>query len=141
MKLQLAPGLTIKASSISGRGCFATTYFKRGRKIAEYTGEKISNAEAERRKHRRILRICAVNERWSLDGCRGGNGTHYMNHSCRPNAFTRTLRGHIIFFALRDIKPGDEITIDYEDTLHSDSKKCTCRVPGCRGTINNVAGR
>jgi SET domain-containing protein len=141
MTLKLALGLTIKESSIDGRGCFATKLFKRRRKIAEYTGEKISNLEAERRARRRILRICAVDGRWSLDGSRGGNGTHYINHSCRPNAFTRTLHGHIIFFALRDIKPGDEITIDYEDTLHSDSKKCTCRMPGCRGTINNVAGR
>ena len=139
MKLQLAPGLTIKASSINGRGCFAITDFKCWRKIAEYTGEKISNAEAERRKHRRILRICAVDERWSLDGSRGGNGTHYINHSCRPNAFTRTLRGHIIFFALRDIKPGEEITIDYEDTLHSDRKRCTCGTRSCRGTINRIS--
>jgi SET domain-containing protein len=138
MTLQLAPGLTIKASSISGRGCFATKYFKRGRRIAEYTGEKISNAEAERRKHRRILRICAVDERWSLDGSRGGNGTHYMNHSCRPNAFTRTLRSHIIFFALRDIKAGEEITIDYEETLHSDRKRCSCAAASCRGTINRL---
>src|SRR5882762_7332599 len=110
MTLKLAPGLTLKESSIDGRGCFATKLFKRRRKIAEYAGEKISNLEAERRARRRILRICAIDGRWSLDGSRGGNGTHYINHSCRPNAFTRTLHGHIIFFALRDIKPGDEIT-------------------------------
>jgi SET domain-containing protein len=139
MTLKLAPGLTIKESSIDGRGCFASTPFKRGRKIAEYTGEKISNLESERRAKRRILRICAIDERWSLDGSRGGNGTHYINHSCRPNAFTRTLRGHIIFFALRDIKPGEEITIDYEDTLHSDRKRCTCGAPSCRGTINKIS--
>ena len=136
MKLQLAPGLTIRASSIDGRGCFATALFKRGRKIAEYTGVKISNAEAERRKHRRILRICAVNERWSLDGSRGGNGTHYINHCCDPNAYMKSLYGHVLFFALRDIRPGEEITIDYENTLHSDRKRCSCGARSCRGTIN-----
>ena len=99
----------------------------------------LSNLEAERRARRRILRICAVDGRWSLDGSRGGNGTHYINHSCRPNAFTRTLHGHIIFFALRDIKPGNEITIDYESTLHSDRKRCTCGAPSCRGTINKIS--
>src|SRR2546428_9208519 len=136
MKLQLAPGLTIRASSIDGRGCFATALFKRGRKIAEYTDVKISHAEAERRHHRRILRICAVNERWSLDGSRGGNGTHYINHCCDPNAYMKSLYGHVLFFALRDIRPREEITIDYENTLHSDRKRCSCGARSCRGTIN-----
>jgi SET domain-containing protein len=136
MKLQLASGLSIKRSPIEGKGCFGTRSFAKGRKIAEYTGEKISTAEAKRRAHRRKLRICAINNRWSLDGSRGGNGTHYINHSCRPNAYMKILYGHILFLALRDIKPGEEITIDYESTLHSDKKRCTCRAPSCRGTIN-----
>ena len=134
--LNLAPGLTVAKSAIHGRGCFATTSFKRRRKIAEYTGEKITNAEAERRGHRRVLRISGLDNRWSIDGSRGGNGTHYINHSCRPNSFMQTIRGHLLVLALRDIKAGEEITIDYEYTLHSDRKRCTCNVPGCRGTIN-----
>jgi SET domain-containing protein len=138
MKLSLAPGLTIKKSSIEGKGCFATVAFKHRRKIAEYTGEKITNAEANRRASRRKLRICAINERWSLDGSRGGNGTHYINHSCEPNAFMQILYGHILFIALRDIQAGEEITIDYESTLHSDTKRCVCGATTCRGTINRV---
>lgn len=105
--------------------------------IAEYTGERITDAEATRRaRKRRVLRICAIDSRWSLDGSRNGNGTHYINHSCRPNAFMKILYGHIQFYALRDIRPGEEITIDYEYTLHSDKKRCHCGAHGCRGTIN-----
>src|SRR5215213_449432 len=74
--MKLAHGLAVKPSAIHGRGCFATIPFKRRHKIAAYTGEKISNAEARRRAHRKMLRICQVNSRWSLDGSRGGNGTH-----------------------------------------------------------------
>ena len=136
MKLNLAPGLAVKKSTIEGKGCFATVAFKHRRKIAEYTGEKITNAEANRRASRRKLRICAINERWSLDGSRGGNGTHYINHSCEPNAFMQILYGHILFIALRDIHAGEEITIDYESTLHSNKKRCVCGAPSCRGTIN-----
>jgi SET domain-containing protein len=136
MKLNLAPGLEVKKSAIQGRGCFSNALFKRGRKIAEYTGERISNAEANRRAQRRILRICAINNRWSLDGSKGGNGTHYINHSCEPNSYMKILYGHILFLALRDIQPGEEITIDYESTLHPNSKKCTCGSPLCRTTIN-----
>lgn len=138
MKLQLAPGLTIKTSTIHGKGCFATTRFLKRRKIAEYAGEKISNAEANRRSNRKTLRICAINNRWSLDGSRGGNGTHYINHSCEPNAFMQIVRGHILFIALRDIVPGEEITIDYESTLHPDTKRCICGAQNCRGTINRI---
>ena len=83
-----------------------------------------------------MLRICEVNSRWSLDGSRGGNGTHYINHSCSPNAFMKILYDHILFIALRDIEPGEEITIDYEQTLHSDDKRCICGASTCRGTIN-----
>lgn len=138
MKLKLAPGLAIRKSVIEGKGCFAVVAFKYRRKIAEYTGERITNAEANRRASRRKLRICAINDRWSLDGSRGGNGTHYINHSCEPNAFMQILYGHILFIALRDIRPGEEITIDYESTLHSDEKKCVCGAPSCRKTINRL---
>jgi SET domain-containing protein len=138
VKLKLAPGLTIKTSPIHGKGCFATTTFQAHHKIAEYAGEKISNAEANRRAKRKTLRICAINNRWSLDGSRGGNGTHYINHSCAPNAFMKILYKHILFIALRDIASGEEITIDYESTLHSDSKRCICGALTCRGTINRV---
>jgi SET domain-containing protein len=136
MKLRLAPGLSIRKSPIDGKGCFATVCFPRRRKIAEYTGQRIPDREAQRRAHRARLRICDIDGRWSLDGSRGGNGTHYINHCCEPNAYTKTVYGHILFFALRDICPGEEITIDYEITLHSDRKRCRCGTASCRGTIN-----
>jgi SET domain-containing protein len=136
MRLNLAPGLAIGKSRINGKGCFSTVHFPSRKKIAEYTGERISDAEARRRRGRRKLRICGIDDRWSLDGSRGGNGTHYINHSCEPNAFMQSVRGHILFYALRDIAPGEEITVDYGTTLHKDSKKCFCGAAKCRGTIN-----
>jgi len=138
MKLKLAPGLDVKNSRINGKGCFARVHFESRKKIADYTGERISTAEAKRRANRRLLRICAIDSRWSLDGSRGGNGTHYINHSCEPNSYMKIHYGRVQFYALRDIRPGEEITIDYESTLHSDSKRCYCGAKTCRGTINRV---
>ncbi len=135
--MPLAAGLTIKKSPINGKGCFATAFFPRRRKICEYAGELITNREAKRRaRTRRKLRSCAIDQQRSIDGSRGGNGSHYINHSCQPNAFMQGVRGHLLFFALRDIQPGEEITIDYQTTLHPNSKRCTCGAPQCRGTIN-----
>lgn len=139
MKLRLAEGLAVRKSKINGKGCFATAAFRRGRKIAEYAGELINDAEAERRaRNRRLLRICAINHNWSIDGSRWGNGTHYINHSCQPNCYMKILYNHILFYALRDIHPGDEITLDYVMTLHSDKKRCACGAENCRGTINKA---
>ena len=137
MKSKLAPGLAVRKSKIDGKGCFAVTFFPKGRKIAEYAGERITAGEGERRlSTRRKHRICALDDGWSLDGSRGGNGTHYLNHSCDPNAYMRTTRGHLIFMALRDILPGEEITCDYISTYHPDDYRCRCKSPKCRGTIN-----
>jgi uncharacterized protein len=138
MRQTLAPGLAVKKSRINGRGCFATVRFPRGKKIADYAGERIPDAEANRRANRRVLRICAVDEQWSIDGSRGGNGTHYINHSCAPNAYMKILYGHVQFYALRDISPGEEITVDYISTLHPDTKRCSCGAQTCRGTINRI---
>jgi uncharacterized protein len=137
MRMNLAPGLAVRRSRIHGRGCFATAPFARRRKIAEYTGQRISNAQAARLgKDRRVLRISGLDDRWSIDGGRGGNGTHYINHSCTPNAFMQTIGKKLLVLALRDIAPGEEITVDYVSTYHSDRKRCTCNAPGCRGRIN-----
>lgn len=138
MRLKLDPKLEIKRSPIEGRGCFARVHLPRGKKIAEYTGERISNAEANRRAGRRRLRICDIDGHWSLDGSKGGNGTHYINHSCEPNSFMKGVYKHILVVALRDIAPGEEITVDYHSTLHSDKKRCTCGTPSCRRTINRI---
>lgn len=137
--LILTSSLAVLPSPIDGRGCFATRLFPARKKIAEYTGELIATAEAERRaRGRRYLRVCAINDRWSIDGALGGNATAFMNHSCQPNAFMRTHGGRILFFALRDIEPGEEITVDYVRTYHSDKKRCTCGAATCRGTVNKL---
>lgn len=134
---KLAPGIEVRPSAIDGRGCFATSRFRKGRKIAEYEGERISRHEIARRlKGKRRIHICAIDSYWAIDGSRHGNGTQFINHSCRPNCSVRIIRGHILFFALRDIEPGEEILLDYEQSYHSDRKLCNCGAPGCRGKIN-----
>ncbi len=139
MKTELAEGIEVKRSRIDGRGCFAAAPFRKGRKIAEMTGELVSRVEAARRmRGRRRLHICAINPYWGVDGSRGGNGMQYVNHSCTPNTFIRIIHGHVIFFALRDIEPGEELTLDYVNSYHPNSYRCRCQSPGCRGSLNLV---
>jgi len=57
----------------------------------------------------------------------------YVNHSCNPNC---GLRGEITGVAMRDIKQGEEITMDYAMLDNENSKfECTCGSSTCRKTI------
>jgi SET domain-containing protein len=137
VKTQLAYGIEVKPSRIDGKGCFATVPFRARRKVAELTGERVSRIEAARRmRGKRRLHICAIDSYWGIDSSRGGNGTQYVNHCCEPNCFMRITRGHIIIYALRDISPGEELTLDYGETYHPDSKLCRCGAASCRVTLN-----
>jgi SET domain-containing protein len=136
-KTEFAHGIEVKPSSIDGKGCFATVAFRARRKVAELTGERVSRVEAARRmRGKRRLHICAIDSYWGVDGSRGGNGTQYINHRCEPNCFMRVTAGRIIIYALRDIAPGEELTLDYGETYHDDSKLCRCGAPSCHVTLN-----
>jgi len=61
----------------------------------------------------------------------------FVNHSCDPNL---GVRGEREFVALRDISPGDELTVDYAittDEVHW-AMECRCAAPNCRGLIRSV---
>lgn len=51
-----------------------------------------------------------------------------FNHSCAPNATWCTAGKNMIVFAVKDIQPGDEVTVLFRDDLkgRGDLKKCPC---------------
>ena len=109
-----AEGLTVAPSCLHGLGCFTTRPFAKGRKIAEYAGtlrrwEEMSVAEAPWE----LNYILDLDGAWVIDAADGGNPTRYINHSCDANVFMRVTRMHAIFYALRDIAPGEELTWRY----------------------------
>jgi uncharacterized protein len=130
-----APKLVVGRSGINGKGCFAAVPLLARRKVGELLGERISNREAARRVARGgKVRICELDERWSIDASRGGDATAFINHSCEPNCFSRVLHGHMLFFALRDIAAGEELTLDYTPSQHP-GRRCTCGAAKCRGVM------
>jgi SET domain-containing protein len=58
----------------------------------------------------------------------------YVNHSCAPNA---GLSGQIALVAMRDIRPGEDITYDYamSDGSAYDEFDCCCGAAECRGRV------
>lgn len=137
----------VRRSRIQGRGGYATCDIRKGEWIVEYTGEKITWGESDRRyddnsmsRHHTFL--FTLNQRYVIDAAVGGNDARYLNHSCDPNCEAVITGGHIYIAALRDIRKGEELVYDYsyardKDTTEEDEKLyvCRCGSPKCRGTI------
>jgi SET domain-containing protein len=129
----MAEGLEVKKSGIFGRGCFARKHFPARKKIANYAGELIKGRRRimARLNRQDAIKIISLNDDTAIDGTVGGDATAFINHSCAPNAFMRNMPGdRVAFFALRDINPGEEITMDYRDPDHPEV--CRCGAPNCR---------
>jgi len=122
-------------SAIEGRGVIAGAKIPRRRKIGEVTGEIIS-VRAARNRAKGKCRICLIDlsNTHALD-CTGGNTLRLLNHSCRSNAFLRICRNRVEVYAKRDIRKGEEITVDYVESAHSGGMKCGCGQKECRDTI------
>lgn len=96
--------------SKTGLGLFATETIKRGTHIINYTGNKLTNTEADKLYTKYIFEL---NGRYSIDGSPRTNTARYINHSCKPNATIDIVRGEIRIKSIRRIEPGDEITYNY----------------------------
>ena len=144
-----APLYVVRRSPIHGRGVFAARYIRKGTKIVEYTGERISNREADQRyddskmkRHHTFL--FTLDKKTVVDGAisAGGGDARYINHSCDPNCEAIITGKKIFIHAKRGIPSGSELAYDYqyERTGKNDDELekfyfCRCGSPNCRGTI------
>jgi SET domain-containing protein len=128
--------LEIRKSKIHRYGVYAAQRIPGNRKVIEYTGEKISNAEADRRHEGGgYTYLFELGSRHTIDGAVGGSGAEIINHSCEPNLITRVMKGHILYMSLRPIKRGEELTVDYNFDDNGDKTPCRCGSKKCRGRM------
>jgi uncharacterized protein len=128
--------LKIAPSKIHRWGMYAGEKIPKGRKIIEYTGEKCSRRETKIRAEREFNYLFTLDSYWTIDGSVGGSGAEYINHCCAPNVESRIVKGHVLYFAMRDIKTGEELTLDYRFGADVEKHNCACGAKECRGTIN-----
>src|ERR1700704_3675056 len=119
--------------SRTGLGLFATEPIKKHAFIVEYTGRRITTAQAEKLEARNARYLYEINSRWTIAGKTRRNLGRYANHSCRPNAESDTIRGKkVILRAIKNIKPGDEITYSYgRDYFDVYVKPVGCKCTKC----------
>lgn len=128
--------LKFRNSRIHGRGVFAGEDIPANRKVIEYTGERISARQADKRGHGHCTYYFSLDRYWVLDGSVGGSGAELINHSCGPNLVSRIMKGHILYMSLRKIRKGEELTVDYHFSKKDEPTPCYCQAANCRRTIN-----
>ena len=120
----------VKKSS-AGLGLFATAEYKKGELVIEYIGERITEAEANRRGGKYLFEL---NDDWTIDGKGRDNTARYLNHACKPNCYPELNDDEtkIFIFAKRAIKAGEELTYNYGKMYFNDLiKKDGCRCATC----------
>ena len=148
MKNTKSEWIVIKRSKIHTEGLFAKKDIPKGTKIIEYVGEKITVAEALDRNEEHNERaktdkkagavyIFNLNSRYCIDGSFSWNTANLVNHSCDPNCIYKITRGHIWIIAKREIKKGEEVTMNYGFALVKSFKEhpCKCGAKNCVGYI------
>lgn len=135
-----------KRSRIHGAGVFARRPIPEGTRIIEYTGERISQAEADRRYEDRAdddshTFLFEVDKHLVIDGGVGGSLARFINHSCDGNCEVTIEHRRVYIDAIRAIREGEELTYDYwlvcdlDDPSDLDVYACHCGSPNCRGSM------
>lgn len=137
----------MRRSSIHGLGVFALVPIPKRSRVIEYKGMRISHEEAddlfgEEQANSPHTMLFTVNDEIVIDATRKGNSARWINHSCRPNCETVDEKDRIFIEAIRDIRPGEELSYDYNLQLaerHTKKAKrehaCFCGSRRCRGTM------
>ncbi len=128
-------GLIIRSSAIHAAGCYTTTAIRKGTRVVEYTGRRISKELAdEKYENSPTTYLFGIGDgSLVIDG----HGTAmFINHSCDPNCETEEIAGRVWITAIRNISAGEELTYDYylydggEDEAH-----CNCGAKKCRKSM------
>ena len=152
--LPMTRRIVARRSPIHGNGVFAVAPIKKGEEVIEYKGTLMSHTEAD------VLYgdggetghtfLFTLNDEWLIDANRKGNTARWINHSCDPNcqavieenANGNARKDRVLIEAIRNIKPGEELTYDYGITLDVPHTarlkklwKCLCGSPKCSGTL------
>lgn len=119
------------AGSANGRGVFAKQPFNTDDLVGNVSGTAICDADYQ------TSYGIDLGEDYTLEP---SAPFRYLNHSCEPNCVLLrteeppTAIGAVIVEAIRDIEPGDELTIDYAWPANG-AIPCNCQSENCRGWV------
>jgi SET domain-containing protein len=141
------PLYVVRRSRIHGSGVYAARRIRKGTRIVEYLGDRISHDEADGRYEAKgqddgHTFLFVVSDEVVIDAGVGGNEARFINHSCDPNCETVIEGGRVFIEALRTIQPGEELGYEYgltwestDDPQELANYACRCGAARCRGTM------
>ena len=128
-----------------GRGVYAAKLIKKGTRIIEYTGRRVTDAEAPDDKGSSHTFNFGLSNGKVIDPTLDGNEARWINHACDPNCEAIEVKNRVFIHALRDIDVGEELFYDYsleiDEPVTERAKKqygCLCGASDCRGTMLEV---
>jgi len=137
MKSYISPKIKISKAKI-GKGLFATEKIFQDEIIIDFTsgpGKFLSTQQADELYEKGDDYMIQVDEDlfFVATSQEELEDVDFINHSCSPNC---GIKGSLQIVAMRDIKPGEEITIDYAMCESSGYEmKCNCGSSDCRKII------
>jgi hypothetical protein len=135
-------------SAIQGWGLFALEPISPESLICEYTGDLVraTIADMRERKYTRSgmqMYLFRIDNDLIVDATVRGGKARFLNHSCCPNLRSKVVNlGNsqiISFYAVRFIKPHEELTFNYKMEFEDDRRlweRCFCGAKQCMGWIN-----
>ena len=139
--------IRVRRSRVHGHGVFARRRIRKGTRIIEYLGDRVSHREADRRYDSKTTDdnhtfLFIVDRGVVIDATRNGNAARFINHGCDPNCESVIDDRRVFIEALRTIAPGEELNYDYQIGRAKDDPPdvdevfaCRCGAAKCRGTM------
>lgn len=126
----------VAKSKIAGKGAYAVQKIPARKKIGDLGGVIITMKEAMKLiKDLKVINLVELDNDLALNASANPNDMRFINHSCGPNTFMRVLKDRVEFYALKNIKKGEELSCDYGETHHEGKLPCRCGAKNCRGFI------
>lgn len=133
-KRKMVRDLYIANSKIHGTGVHAKKDYKKGETIFIIKGEKVKWKVTNQEESLYGPDWIGLTKNTWIDP---KGPAKYLNHSCDPNA---GIKGKVTVVAIKDIKKGEEVTIDYSiteiDTLWY--MECNCGAENCRKIVRSI---
>jgi len=127
--------LVIRSSEIHAAGCYTTAPIRKGARVIEYTGPRITKDQGDEiYDSRPVTYLFGVGDGTAVID--GHGMAMFINHSCDPNCETdEDDSGRVWVIASRNIKAGEELTYDYLLYDGEDDATCHCGASKCRGSM------
>jgi uncharacterized protein len=141
------PMFEVRHSTIHGHGVFALRRIRKGTRVIEYRGDRVSHEVADARYEDKDAAdnhtfLFTIDSKIVIDAGVNGNEARFINHGCDPNCESVICEKRVYIEAIRTIQPGEELAYDYQIQRDPDDAPdvdvifaCRCGAANCRGSM------